>query len=133
MQDALAQVQEQQVKLHDVLGPAPQTSVESNEKDQRQYVVPSAIRQRTETCQALFSAIQQGSSVIETDWIDKMSAEFNWWSLGIGATKRNHSSLDYRLRSREDVNNILVNLLDGMAISLKNYHELGMYIGSDLS
>ncbi|KAH8880195.1 hypothetical protein GQ53DRAFT_546604 [Thozetella sp. PMI_491] len=49
-----------------------------------------------------------------------MSAKFNWWSLGIGAAKSGHSSLDYRVRSREDVRDEIIDLLDGLAESLSN-------------
>lgn len=83
------------------------------------------IRTRTETCQHLFKACQQDRALSNSDWIDKMSAKFNWWSLGIGAAKRGHSSLDYRVRTREDIRNLLVNLLDSLSISLRKCAEIG--------
>lgn len=87
---------------------------------------PAAIRHLTENCLALFEHCQRHPVLSEGDWIDKMSADFNWWSLGIGATKSGHSSLDYRVQTRDDVRNVLISLLDSLAISLKNCCDIGM-------
>ena len=87
---------------------------------------PAGIRRRTETCQSLFEDCQQYPALSEGDWIDQMSAKFNWWSLGIGAGKSGHSSLDHRVRTRDDVRNILVSLLDSLTTSLRNCIKIGM-------
>ncbi|KAK8103236.1 hypothetical protein PG984_016382 [Apiospora sp. TS-2023a] len=84
---------------------------------------PTAIRTRTEMCQALFDICQQ-HHIFAEDWIDKMSAAFNWWSLGIGAAKSGHSSLDRRVQSRDDVKNLIVSLLESLKISLGNCIEI---------
>ncbi len=55
-----------------------------------------------------------------------MFAKFNWWSLGIGAEKTGRSSLDNRVRRREDVQSVLTALLDSIAISLQNCIDIGM-------
>ncbi|KAJ3462143.1 hypothetical protein MRS44_010696 [Fusarium solani] len=81
----------------------------------------AGIQRRTLECQALFESCQEHSHLSGDDWIDKMSAEFNWWSLGIGAAKGGHSSLDYRVQTRDDVRNVLVNLLDSLTTSLAKY------------
>jgi uncharacterized protein YukJ len=88
---------------------------------------PAGIMHRTKTCQALFEDCQQYPVLCEGDWFDQMSARFNWWSLGIGADKSGHSSLDHRVRTRDDVRNILVSLLDSLTISLRNYINIGMW------
>lgn len=88
----------------------------------------SGIQRRTLECQALFESCQKNSHLSGDDWIDKMSAEFNWWSLGIGAAKGGHSSLDYRVQTRDDVRNVLVNLLDSLATSLAKYIGAGLSI-----
>ncbi|KAI8715897.1 NB-ARC domain-containing protein [Fusarium sp. LHS14.1] len=81
----------------------------------------AGIQRRTLECQALFESCQRNPHLSGDDWIDKMSAEFNWWSLGIGAAKGGHSSLDYRVQTRDDVRNVLVNLLDSLATSIAKY------------
>ncbi|RSL79565.1 hypothetical protein CEP51_007265 [Fusarium floridanum] len=81
----------------------------------------TAIRRLTLRCQSLFDSYQKETHVPEDDWIDKMSAEFNWWSLGIGAAKSGHSSLDYRVKTRDDVRIVLLNLLGSLATSLEKY------------
>ncbi|KAK7946099.1 uncharacterized protein PG986_010420, partial [Apiospora aurea] len=86
---------------------------------------PTVIRARTETCQALFETCQQHFQSSEDDWIDKMSAAFNWWSLGIGAAKSGHSSLDRRVQTRGDVKEVIVSLLDSLKHSLENCIEIG--------
>lgn len=86
---------------------------------------PAAIRDRSKTCQELFAQCQEYPSLSGGDWIDQLSAKFNWWSLGIGAEKQGHSSLDYRVRGRTDVRDVLVHLLDSLVISLKNCIEIG--------
>ncbi|KAL7912200.1 hypothetical protein GGI35DRAFT_492155 [Trichoderma velutinum] len=78
------------------------------------------IKQLTEDCQALFEDCKRHPILFESDWIEKMSAEFNWWSLSISATKSGHSSLDYRVQARDDVRDVLISLLDSLIVSLKN-------------
>ncbi|RSL97519.1 hypothetical protein CEP52_010868 [Fusarium oligoseptatum] len=82
---------------------------------------PAGIQRRTLECRDLFESSQKNPHLSGDDWIDKMSAEFNWWSLGIGAAKAGHSSLDYRVQTRDDVRSTLINLLESLAISLKKY------------
>lgn len=88
----------------------------------------TGIQRRTLECQALFESCQENPHLSEDDWIDKMSAEFNWWSLGIGAAKGGHSSLDYRVQTRDDVRSTLVNLLESLATSLNKYIDVGTSI-----
>ncbi|KAK6859589.1 hypothetical protein PG995_003225, partial [Apiospora arundinis] len=83
-----------------------------------------AIRARTEACQLLFEECQKHCLSFEDDWIDKMSAAFNWWSLGIGAAKSGQSSLDSRVQARDDVKNVIVSLLDSLETSLYNCIQL---------
>ncbi|KAK7916875.1 guanyl-nucleotide exchange factor [Apiospora marii] len=85
---------------------------------------PAAIRTRTERCQALFETCQRHFISDEDDWLDKMSAAFSWWSLGIGAAKSGHSSLDRRVQSRDDVKDLIISLLDSLKTSLENCLEL---------
>ncbi|RSL48779.1 hypothetical protein CEP53_009416 [Fusarium sp. AF-6] len=87
-----------------------------------------AIRCLTLRCQSLFDSCQKETHVPEDDWIDKMSAEFNWWSLGIGAAKSGHSSLDYRVKTRDDVRIVLLNLLGSLATSLEKYIRSGSFL-----
>lgn len=140
--DSLRQEIAQQIGKRDSSShPSPTSLASSGEKQQRssgnavlpglsgfasEDTVPAGIRERTEVSQHLFVALQQRPGIIDGDWIDKMSAEFNWWSLGMGATKRSHSSLDYRVQNRDDVRNVIVNLLDSLTISLRNCKNLGM-------
>ncbi|KAK8070435.1 hypothetical protein PG997_010638 [Apiospora hydei] len=84
----------------------------------------TAIRTRTEACQALFEACQNQFLSSEDDWVDKMSADFNWWSLGIGVAKSGHSSLDRRVQTRDGVKNVIVCLLDSLQTSLENCIEI---------
>ncbi|KAL2680521.1 hypothetical protein Neosp_008123 [[Neocosmospora] mangrovei] len=83
----------------------------------------TGIQRWTLKCQELFESCQQNSHLSGDDWIDKMSAEFNWWSLGIGAAKGGRSSLDHRVQTRDDVRNELVHLLESLAISLDKYNN----------
>ncbi|KAM3079616.1 hypothetical protein ACMFMG_006028 [Clarireedia jacksonii] len=92
---------------------------------------PTGIRDRTKACQGLFEDCQQYLVLSESDWIDHMSAKFNWWSLGIGAEKMGHSSLDHRVRNRDDVRNILVSLLDSLTTSLRNCIKIAQALQLD--
>ncbi|KAK0641772.1 hypothetical protein B0T16DRAFT_393999 [Cercophora newfieldiana] len=60
-----------------------------------------------------------------------MAAGFNWWSLGISAEKCGRSSLDYRVRTRNDVRELFISLLDSLAISLRNCIELAKAAQAD--
>ncbi|KAK8000562.1 hypothetical protein PG990_013162 [Apiospora arundinis] len=84
----------------------------------------TAIRTRTETCQLLFEECQKNCLSSNDDWIGKMSATFNWWSLGIGAAKSGQSSLDNRVQTRDDVRNVIISLLDSLETSLYNCTRL---------
>lgn len=85
----------------------------------------TGISSRTKICQWLFQNCQQYRSLSGGDFIDKISARFYWWSLGIGAAKTGRSSLDYRVRTRKDVRGVLIGLLDSLKISLLCCIELG--------
>ncbi len=84
-----------------------------------------AIRSKTAACKALFQTCQNYPVLSEVSSIDQMYAKFNWWSLGIGAEKSGRSSLDNRVRRREDVQSILTGLLDSLSISLQNCIDIG--------
>jgi hypothetical protein len=86
---------------------------------------PAKIKHLTEHCLSLFGDCQRHPALAESDWIDKMAADFNWWSLSIGATKSGHSSLDYRVRTRDDVRSLLVNLLESLVVSLQKCIDIG--------
>ncbi|ETS77447.1 hypothetical protein PFICI_11321 [Pestalotiopsis fici W106-1] len=75
------------------------------------------IRHRTEACKHLFESCQ---TLCNDERVDRLCAKFHWWSLGIGASKHGHSSLDYRVRTREDIRDRIVDLLDMLAISLQS-------------
>ncbi|KAF5013176.1 hypothetical protein FDECE_806 [Fusarium decemcellulare] len=96
--------------------------IKSKPSDQEK--ISSDIRDQTKLCLDLFEECQQYALLSEGDWVDKMAAEFNWWSLGIGAAKSGHASLDYRVQPREDVKNTVMALLNSLAISLKNCIKL---------
>lgn len=86
----------------------------------------TSISDRASACRFLFKDCQGYRVLSGGDFIDKMSARFNWWSLGISAERRGRSSLDYRIRTRNDVRDLFISLLDSLAISLRNCIELGM-------
>ena len=85
----------------------------------------TGIRRRTENCQDLFDKCQQTPALSEGDWFHQMSAKFNWWSLGIGAGKSGHFSLDHRVRNRKDIRDELISLLDSLIMSLMNCIDIG--------
>ncbi|KAM0546754.1 hypothetical protein ACHAPJ_010682 [Fusarium lateritium] len=52
-----------------------------------------------------------------------MTAEFNWWSLNIGAARSGRSSLDHRVKTREDLRDHIFVLLKSLRISLKKFSK----------
>lgn len=96
-----------------------------NEKVQREieaiYQNTESIRQRTETCQRLFEICQ---TKYDDQRLDTLCAQFHWWSLGIGASKHGNSLLD-GLVHQNDVRKRILDLLDVLVLSLKNYIDAG--------
>ncbi|KAK1831859.1 hypothetical protein QBC39DRAFT_350328 [Podospora conica] len=85
-----------------------------------QSVDARMISARARLCQSLFKDCQRYRVLSGGDFIDKMSATFNWWSLGISAERIGRSSLDYRVRARDDVRDLFISLLDSLVMSLQN-------------
>lgn len=93
---------------------------------------PGVFRAKILTCKALFRDCQEYPILSGEDWIDQMAAKFSWWSLGVGAEKGGRYSLDYCLRSRDDVHSTLLRLLTCLEISLQKCINIGTSISMHL-
>ncbi|KAF2464373.1 uncharacterized protein BDR25DRAFT_96892 [Lindgomyces ingoldianus] len=76
------------------------------------------IRDRTLNCIESFNKCLVNPTLGKLGWVERCQADFNLWTYGLKATSTGKSSLDYRVREREDVRNVICDLLDGMAESL---------------
>lgn len=60
-------------------------------------------------------------------WLETGRAEFNLWSLGLNASRSDRSSLDYKVRQRPDLQEIITDLLDGLDESLSECLDPGKF------
>ena len=59
---------------------------------------PTTLRRQTENFQALFETLEEQPGNIDGELVNK-----DHWSRCIGAATRDHSSLDYRVQNRDDM------------------------------
>jgi hypothetical protein len=79
----------------------------------------TGIRDRTLNCIESFNKCSVNPALGKLGWVEKCQADFNLWSYGLKAASTGKSSLEYRVREREDVRNVICDLLDGLAESLQ--------------
>lgn len=90
----------------------------------RQMSSNTGIRDRTLNCIETFNRCLGNSALDKLAWVEKCQADFNLWTYGLKANSTGKSSLDYRVREREDVRNVICDLLDGLAESLHSCLEV---------
>lgn len=92
-----------------------------------QDMAPTEIRMMTEACRALFKKLrnQPEFNILHGPWVASKSIEFMWWPVGIGAEKCGHSSLDCRVRNRDDLRTDLVIHLNTLKTSLTECIDIG--------
>jgi hypothetical protein len=56
-------------------------------------------------------------------WIENRRADFNLWASGLGVLKPGHASLDYRLRNRRDVCDVIDDLLEELQGCLRQCQQ----------
>lgn len=83
------------------------------------------IRAKTVVCEERFNACLANPRLRAHQWLEIGYAEFNLWSFGLKASRSDRSSLDYKVRQRADLREIIVDLLDGLDESLTQCLDLG--------
>jgi hypothetical protein len=78
------------------------------------------IRDRSSKCVDLFHDCVSNPTLGNLSWVEHGQADFNLWVYGLSATSTGKSSLDYRVRQREDLSNMICDLLDGLEESLQD-------------
>jgi hypothetical protein len=59
------------------------------------------------------------------EWARFRLADFDIWASGTSALASNHSSLDYKLRTDVDTSDVVVALLESLALDAASCSELG--------
>lgn len=83
---------------------------------------------KTQACRDLLTrgaAEHLVKSATDDEWYGNRLADFNLWAAGLGASKTGHASLEYRLRDRLDVKEIIQGLLDDLYESLSTLKRNG--------
>lgn len=77
-------------------------------------------------CRKLF---ERYHSIIGTQasWVEDSETQFSLWAYDIHADKVGHSSLDYRVRNRDDIRKVIVNLIEGISSGIDGLIEKGIY------
>ena len=65
----------------------------------------------TNKCASLLESCTSSPRLFENDWAQSRLDDFRLWSAGIGATAPGHASLEWRLRSRSDVREVVTGFL----------------------
>ena len=74
---------------------------------------------RTEACHTLFTKCLSNKLLMRDGWIENRCADFSLWASGIGGFKPGHASLDYRLRNRQDIQDVINDLLEELQARLE--------------
>lgn len=75
----------------------------------------------TKQCRVRFQDCLEASNA-KHEWLTNRLADFDLWADGIGAALENHhGSLDYRLRDRSDIRDIVLRLIETLRDTLKQY------------
>ena len=82
------------------------------------------IAERAEQCKVAFACCAASPALLGQAWIRSAQGDFNLWCASIKATSTSKSSLDYRLRRREDVREPICDLLQGLVVALKKCQQL---------
>lgn len=70
------------------------------------------IRASTVSCEALISSCLSAPKLAEDGWARDRLDDLKLWSSGISATAGGHASLEWRLRSRPDIKEVILGFLD---------------------
>lgn len=91
---------------------------------------PHILRDRTLACQSLFSRCVSISfaNTSRLDLFESWQGQFNLWAAGLKATQDNKSSLDYRVRHRADIRELMGDLLSGLAEALESCLHTGIWL-----
>jgi hypothetical protein len=84
------------------------------------------ICRKTEACQSLFSHCLSNPVFSELDWFETRQGEFNLWAASLKAVGIGRSSLDYRLRDRPEVQELICDLLGGLLEALTSLLKSGV-------
>jgi hypothetical protein len=95
--------------------------------DQILAYASSDIRERTKKCEMQFNKCLDHEQLGKNQWLVTGFAEFNLWSFGLNASHSGRSSLDYKVRQRPDLQEIIVDLLDGLDESLEECLNPGRF------
>jgi hypothetical protein len=90
--------------------------------------IGSEIRDRTKICEERFNTCLAHPKLEKHQWLETGFAEFNLWSFGLNASYSGQSSLDYKVRRRADIREIITGLLDGLGESLQECLDPGKFI-----
>lgn len=81
----------------------------------------SEIRDKTKRCEERFNACLAHPDVEKYKCLEMSSSDFNCWSSSLNASHSGRSSLDYKIRQKPDIIEIITELLDGLEDSLEEY------------
>lgn len=83
------------------------------------------IRERTAACKHLIEQCLCLKHFDNLAWFEMRRGDFNLWVYGLQALGTGKSSLDYRVRNRRDVRDIILALLRGLSQDLKDCIDIG--------
>lgn len=82
------------------------------------------ISQIARQCKAAFARCAASPTLGQRPWVRSAQGDFNLWCAGINATTTDKSSLDYRLRTRQDVSDTVRDLLQAMVEAIGRCEKL---------
>lgn len=87
----------------------------------------SSISARTIACRTLFVRCLSIRVFNELDWFENRQGEFSLWDSGLKAADVGRASLDYRVRDRPDLHELICGLLDGLSEALGDCLQICMF------
>lgn len=74
----------------------------------------------TKQCTRLLESCSLSPRLSENDWAQNRLDDFKLWSAGINATAPGHASLEWRLRSRSDIREVVLGFLGELIEKVSN-------------
>ena len=87
--------------------------------------IASQLYEKTRKVKQRFDECLTNKQLGKHQWLESGRAEFNLWSLSLNASHSGRSSLDYKIRQRPDLQEIIADLLDGLDESLEECLDPG--------
>lgn len=91
---------------------------------------PDEINRATVGCENLIRSCLSIEKLCENEWAQSRLDDFRLWSAGLNATAAGHAGLEWRLRSRPDVKEVVLGFLEDLTEKIQDCLDHGWSSGT---